>query len=126
MSACGITALRAHALLPVILDSPEELGAQADEDQDRQNLEREASNHEMYSTVSGGAAQARGVCNAATCRLQNQGDEVRANERDGICLRCEARVMRAVMHDYSGKSQVNCGCEEHRCDCEAYDLTILC
>jgi hypothetical protein len=64
-------------------------------------------------------------CDTAANRLENQGDKVAADERDGIGARPETRETRAINDDQPREAEVDgCG-EEGGTDGEAYEISII-
>lgn len=66
-----------------------------------------------------------GGCDAATNRLENQGDKVAADERDSIGARPEPREICAIDDDQPRQAEVDrCG-EECRADGEADEIPSI-
>ncbi len=95
----------------MLLDGPEEFGAQPREESQTDDLEDKTGNHD----VDAGVCQRfgiGGIGDGTADRLQNEGEDVAADEDDGVGPRLEAGEGSAVGDDYTGEGEVDGGGEE--------------
>lgn len=96
------------------MHTPREICTETRERCQRDHLEGQASNHDVYTSLPR-AAVAR-TSHSASSGLKQQGDEVKGDEDDGICTGLESCKIPAVSVDQPGEAKVDASGEEDRSD----------
>lgn len=99
-----------------------ELGAQRHERRQRRDLAGEAGDHDVDADVLG-VLVVRRRGEAAAGGLQDERDEVAADEEEGVGARADARDVLAVDDDDAAEAEVDGGAEEGRADGEADEVS---
>ena len=116
-SEAGIVVLRTRTL-----DAEVKVRGERHEDDDRNDLPRQTSNHDIDTGLLARRAGVRGGSDPTTGTLENQREEVEDDERDGVCARLEARKALTIDDDDARQAEVDGGREEGRADGQADEV----
>lgn len=99
----------------------DEIGTHEHEQEERHDLDGQARNHDIDARLLGAAIVERGG-NGTSNGLQDQREEIEADEGDGIDGRAKARNVSAIDDDDAGQAQVDGGADEGGGDGEADEV----